>query len=82
MEEELALSDGEVVLAPVPELPEVLVVQGIERVVPADTHTASHSTTHRLQSQNARGHSTHSGLQFCFKRKEMNLRGSRGGVDL
>lgn len=37
MEEELALSDGEVVFAPVPELPEVLVVQGVERVVPTNT---------------------------------------------
>lgn len=36
MEEELALSDGKVVFVPVPELSEVLVVQGIERVVPTD----------------------------------------------
>lgn len=40
VEEELPLSDGEVVLAPVPELPQVLIVQGVERVVPAGTHTS------------------------------------------
>lgn len=43
MEEELALSDGEVVFAPVPELPQVLVVQGIKRIVPTGTHTTSYS---------------------------------------
>lgn len=71
MEKELALSDGEVVLAPIPELPEVLVVQGIERVVPADTHMASHSTTHLLQFQDARGHTVHSvGCNFVLKEKK------------
>jgi hypothetical protein len=40
VEEELPLNDGEVVLAPVPQLPQVLVVQGIERVVPTKTHAS------------------------------------------
>lgn len=39
VEEELALSDREVVLVPVPQLPQVLVVQGVERIVPTETHT-------------------------------------------
>lgn len=34
MEKEFAPGDGEVVLAPVPQLAEILVVQGIEGVIP------------------------------------------------
>ena len=49
VEEHAAVADGQLVLGPVPQLPEVLVVQGVEGVVPGeiegDTHTHTHTHT-------------------------------------
>lgn len=42
VEKHASLQDGQLVFGPVPELPQVLVVQGMERVIPVKERTRLH----------------------------------------